>query len=84
MRIIKSILILLFVVAFTAFTVQNMKIVSINFLNWHMKMPLSILSVLIYVLGAVSGGILFKTIKSLSTKPNDTDMETVKENKTET
>ncbi len=78
MRLVKSILLLLFIVAIVTFTAQNMKIVSINFLNWHMEMPLSISSVLIYVLGAISGGIMFSTIKKPSAKSNDTDAVKVK------
>lgn len=68
MRTIKSILLLLLIVIIVVFTAQNMEMVNIKFLSWHLELPLSISAVLIYVLGAVSGGILFSTIKSISTK----------------
>jgi uncharacterized integral membrane protein len=71
MHLVKSILLLLLILIIVLFTAQNMEMVSINFLNWHLEMPLSISSVLIYVIGAVSGGIMFTTIKSLSSKTND-------------
>lgn len=83
MRIIKSILLVLIIVAIVVFTSQNMKLVNIKFLNWYLEIPLSVSSVLIYVLGAVSGGMLFSTIKKLSTKAFGMDKNTIQDKKTD-
>jgi len=73
MRVVKSILLFLLIVTIIVFTAQNMEIVRVSFLNWHLEMPLSITIVLIYLFGAVSGGIMFTIIKNLSTKDKNTD-----------
>lgn len=82
MRFVKSILLLLFIVAVVVFTTQNMEIVRVRFLNWHLEMPLAIASVLTYVIGAISGGIIFSIIKILSAQGKHTNKKTVKETET--
>lgn len=66
MRVLKTILLLFFIVAIALFTFQNMEIVKLSFLNLHLEIPLSIASVSIYILGTISGGIVFSMLKKLS------------------
>jgi len=66
MRLIKSILLLIFIGAVIIFAVQNMELVKLSFFNWHLAIPLSIASILLYALGAISGGIVFSMLKKLS------------------
>lgn len=66
MRLFKSIALLLFIGAAILFSVQNMELVKLSFLNWHLEIPLSLASILLYVFGAISGGIVFSMLKKLS------------------
>jgi len=71
MHIVKSILFLLFIIVIGLFIFQNLEIVRISFLNWHLEVPLSLASGILYILGAVSGGILFSMLKRLSFESSD-------------
>jgi lipopolysaccharide assembly protein A len=71
MRIIRTILLVLFIVAIVIFTFQNMETVKLSFLKWHLEIPLSLASVLLYILGALSGGLLFSMLKKLSSENSD-------------
>jgi putative membrane protein len=66
MRLLKTILLILFVIAVVIFAVQNMAVVKLSFLNWHLQIPLAFASMAIYVLGAFSGGILFSMLRKLA------------------
>jgi lipopolysaccharide assembly protein A len=71
MRIIRTILLVLFIVAIVIFTFQNMETVKLSFLKWHLEIPLSLASVSLYILGALSGGLLFSMLKKLSSENSD-------------
>lgn len=66
MRNLKIILLLLFLGAIAIFTLQNMGTVKLSFLFWHLQLPLSVTSILIYVLGAISGGLVFSMLKKIT------------------
>jgi len=66
MRLIKTILLLLLLGVAVIFTFQNMEIVKLSFLNIHLEIPLSLASVAIYILGAISGGTVFSMLKKLT------------------
>lgn len=66
MRLVKSILLVLIVIAAVIFIFQNMETVSLKFLGWQLEIPLSAASVLLYILGAISGGLLFSVLKKLT------------------
>jgi len=66
MRLIKSVLLILFVIAVVIFAAQNMAVVKLGFLHWQLKIPLAFASMAIYVLGAFSGGILFSMLRKLA------------------
>lgn len=70
-RLIKTILLLLLIGVAVIFTIQNMELVKISFLNFHLEIPLSFASVAIYILGAILGAIVFSMLKKLTTEdPN--------------
>jgi uncharacterized integral membrane protein len=71
MRLLKSIVLLLFIGAVILFVVQNTSMVNLRFLSWHLEIPLSIASVLLYVFGAISGGIVLSILKKLSFEDSD-------------
>ncbi|MFN6946333.1 MAG: hypothetical protein ACK4ND_15395 [Cytophagaceae bacterium] len=66
MRLFKSMMILLFIVAVTLFAVQNMEVVKLSFLNWYLEIPLSFASIILYILGAISGGMVFSILRKMS------------------
>jgi len=71
MRLLKTILLLLLIGVAVIFTAQNMEIVKLSFLNFHLEIPLSFASVAIYILGAISGGLVFSLLKKLTLKNTD-------------
>lgn len=71
MRILKTILLLILVGVAVIFTIQNMEIVKLSFLNFHLEIPLSFASVAIYILGAISGGLIFSLLKKLTLEDSD-------------
>ncbi len=66
MRVLKIILLILVVAIAAVFTIQNIQVVRLSFLNVHLEVPLSLASIAIYVLGAISGGLLFSFLKNLA------------------
>lgn len=71
MRLVKTILLLLLIGVAIIFTVQNMEIVKLSFLNFHLEIPLSFASVGIYILGAISGGLIFSLLKKLTSEDSE-------------
>lgn len=66
MKFIKSTLLLLFIGVVVIFIIQNLELVVLNFLVWKAELSLSFVSLSFYILGALSGGIVFSMIKKLS------------------
>lgn len=66
MRLLKTILLLLFIGVVVIFIIQNLELVSLNFGIWKVELSLSIVSLSFYILGALSGGIVFSMLKKLS------------------
>jgi lipopolysaccharide assembly protein A len=66
MRVFKKIILTLFVILIAIFAVQNSQSITIELFNWSVKLPLSVLIILIYILGMTTGGILFSVIKKLA------------------
>lgn len=71
MRLLKTILLLLLAGVAVIFTIQNMETVKLSFLNFHLEIPLSFASVAIYILGAISGGLIFSLLKKLTLEDSD-------------
>lgn len=65
MRVLKKIVLAIFVILIIIFAVQNSNTITIELFNWGATFPLSILVILVYILGMTTGGILFSVIKNL-------------------
>lgn len=66
MKVFKTIILVLFIILVAIFTFQNMELVRLSFLHMHLQIPLSFASILLYLLGAFSGGILFTMLKKIT------------------
>lgn len=66
MRLLKTVLLILLILVAAIFIVQNLETVKLTFIKWSIEMPLSFASAVIYVLGAVSGGLIFSLLKKLT------------------
>ncbi|MEA3450593.1 MAG: LapA family protein [Bacteroidota bacterium] len=71
MRLIKTILLLLFLGVVVIFIIQNLELVVLNFMVWKVELSLSFVSLSFYILGAISGGIVFSMLKKLTTKDSN-------------
>ncbi len=63
MRWVYLIIVVLFVAAVVLFAAQNLGTVTMSFLGFSVRAPLAILTAIIYVLGAVTGGSLFALLR---------------------
>ncbi|WP_024326126.1 lipopolysaccharide assembly protein LapA domain-containing protein [Thioalkalivibrio sp. AKL19] len=63
MRYVYTLLIIVFVAVVAIFAVQNLRLVTLNFLTLYVTLPLALLIVGIYLLGLVSGGALVALLK---------------------
>ena len=63
MRLIQITLLLLFLGLVGIFALQNNVVTPVKFLNWKIEAPTSILVVVIYLLGMISGGAVFGFIR---------------------
>jgi uncharacterized integral membrane protein len=71
MKQFKIFLLALIVIIFVVFAVQNFENVTIKLFNWGIKLPLAITTVVIYILGMFTGGLLWSNLKKLTTHPED-------------
>jgi lipopolysaccharide assembly protein A len=56
MRAIYFAVIILFVVATLIFALQNLEAVTMSFLGFNVRAPLALLTIVVYLLGAATGG----------------------------
>jgi lipopolysaccharide assembly protein A len=63
MRWVYLTIVVLFVAAILVFAFQNLGVVTMSFLGFGIRAPLAILAVIIYVLGAFTGGSLFALLR---------------------
>jgi uncharacterized integral membrane protein len=63
LRWVYLIIIIVFVAAIVIFGIQNREMVTISFLGFGLRAPLSILAVIVYVLGAITGGSLYALLR---------------------
>jgi lipopolysaccharide assembly protein A len=63
MRWVYLIIVVVFVAAIVIFGMQNREMVTISFLGFSLRAPLAILAVIVYVLGAITGGSLFALLR---------------------
>ena len=63
MRRVYLIVIIVFVAAIVAFAIQNRELVTMSFLGLNVRAPLAVMAVIVYVLGAITGGSLFALLR---------------------
>ena len=63
MRWVYLTVIILLVAATLLFVLQNRDVVTISFLGFSVRAPLAILTAVVYVIGAVTGGSLFALLR---------------------
>jgi uncharacterized integral membrane protein len=63
MRWVYLTVIILFAAAMLIFAIQNLELVTMSFLEYSIRAPLAILAVIMYVLGAATGGTLFALLR---------------------
>ena len=63
MRWIYLAFIILFAIATLVFAVQNLEIVTMTFLGFNVRAPLGLLTIVIYLLGAATGGSLLALLR---------------------
>lgn len=63
MRWLYLIVIIVFVAAIVIFAAQNLELITISFLGLSLRAPLALLVVVVYVLGAITGGSLFALLR---------------------
>jgi putative membrane protein len=55
MRFIQAVVFLVLLGVIIIFAVQNSQIVTVQFLNWSVNSPIALMSVVVYLLGMLSG-----------------------------
>ncbi len=63
MRWVYLIVIVVFVAAIVFFAIQNLELVTMSFLGFSVRAPLAVLAVVVYILGAITGGSLFALLR---------------------
>jgi lipopolysaccharide assembly protein A len=63
MRWIYLVIVILFVAASLILVFQNLGVVTMSFLGFSVRAPLAILAVVVYVLGALTGGSLYALLR---------------------
>jgi len=63
MRFIYLAVIILFVAATLIFALQNLESVTTSFLGFNVRAPLALLTVVVYLLGAATGGSLLALLR---------------------
>lgn len=65
-KFFKQFLLILIIVIIVIFSVQNFGIISIKFLNWSLNIPLFLALIGIYILGTISGSLLFSMFRTIT------------------
>jgi len=63
MRWIYIAVIVLFVAAVIIFATQNLTAVTMSFLGFSVRAPLAILAIVVYIIGAITGGSVFALLR---------------------
>jgi uncharacterized integral membrane protein len=63
MRWVDLAVIILFALATLIFAVQNLEAVTVSFLGFESTAPLAVLTILVYILGALTGGSLLALLR---------------------
>jgi lipopolysaccharide assembly protein A len=64
MRYVYFVLIILVTAAVLLFTIQNLQAITVSFWTMSLRLPVSILVILVYILGMFTGGIMLSLLRS--------------------
>jgi uncharacterized integral membrane protein len=56
-------IVILFIAAIVVFAIQNLQVVTMAFLGFSLRLPVALLAIGVYVLGAITGGSLFALVR---------------------
>lgn len=76
MRILKKIILILFLILIAIFAVQNSQSITIELFNWSVKLPVSIVIILVYIFGMTTGGIISSVLRRLA-EPQKTKTKSI-------
>jgi len=68
MRWVYLAIVVVFVAAIVTFVVQNRELVTMSFLGFGVRAPLAILAVIVYILGAITGGSVYALLRKSVSK----------------
>jgi putative membrane protein len=63
MRWVHLTIVVLFVAAIIVFVIQNREVITMAFLGFSIRAPLALVAAGAYVLGAITGGVLFALLR---------------------
>lgn len=63
MRWIHLAIVVLFLAAIVIFSIQNLQVVTMAFLGFSVRAPVALLTIGVYLLGAITGGSLFALLR---------------------
>jgi len=66
MRYLSAVLIVLFTITVVVFVVQNLELVTVSFLSVHLTLRLALLVILVYVLGMLTGTLLWALLRRVA------------------
>ncbi len=71
MQIVKFLILAVFVIFFIVFAFQNFESVTISIYKYSITLPLAVTAIGIYILGMLTGGLLWSTLKKLARKEKE-------------
>lgn len=80
MKILKTIVLILLIIILIIFAAQNIETVRFTFIKWHLELPLAVASIALYILGAISGSMVFSMLKKIT---DSSDKQIAKEEQEE-
>jgi putative membrane protein len=63
MRWVYLAVVVLFAIAVLVFALQNLEVVTVSLLRFEMRLPLAVLTIVVYILGAFTGGGLLALLR---------------------
>ena len=71
MKVVRTILALIIIGFVVFFVIENSNLIELGLLGNKMTLPVSVIVIGFYILGAISGALIFKTLKRGLKKEND-------------
>lgn len=65
MKHIKTFFAAILLILIVIFSFQNMEVIDLKFFNWSVQMPVAINIIIFYILGMLTGGMLFSLLRQL-------------------